>query len=125
MEKNGDAKTSTGLQPNVAGLLAYLAGVITGIVFLVIEKENKFVRFHAMQSILVWVSLVIVSIVASIVGAILGHIPYVGWIISMLVWLLITVLWLGLWLFLMYKAYQGQLYKLPVIGDIAEKQIQK
>jgi uncharacterized membrane protein len=125
MDQNGDAKTSTGLQPNVAGLLAYLAGVITGIVFLVIEKENKFVRFHAMQSILVWVSLVIVSIVASIVGAILGHIPYVGWIISMLVWLLITVLWLGLWLFLMYKAYQGQLYKLPVIGDIAEKQIQK
>jgi len=104
------AKTSMGLEENIAGLLTYVLGWITGLVFFLIEKENKFVRFHAMQSIIVFGSLTVVSFV-------LSFIPFIGGIIS---WLL-SILALVLWIVLMIKAYQGQKYKLPWAGDIAEK----
>ncbi|HAV10348.1 MAG TPA: hypothetical protein DCX22_01860 [Dehalococcoidia bacterium] len=104
------AKTSTGLEENIAGLLSYVLGWITGLVFYLIEKENKFVRFHAMQSIIVFGSLTVASFI-------LSFIPIIGWIIS---WLL-SILALILWIILMIKAYQGQKYKLPWAGDLAEK----
>lgn len=104
------AKTSMGLEENIAGLLSYVLGWITGLVFFLIEKENKFVRFHAMQSIIVFGSLTVVSFV-------LSFIPFIGGIIS---WLL-SILALVLWIVLMIKAYQGQKYKLPWAGDMAEK----
>lgn len=113
MSPNITEKTSTGMQPNVEGLLCYLVGFVTGIVFMIIEKESKFVRFHAMQSIFLSGGLFVAQII-------LSFIPYIGWIIS----LLLSLLGLILWILLMMKAYQGELYKLPVIGDIAEKQIQ-
>jgi uncharacterized membrane protein len=102
---------STGLQPNVAGLLCYVLGWVTGIIFLVIEKDNEFVRFHAWQSIVVFGALTVVSIV-------LGIIPIIGWIVA---WLL-SVAGFILWIILMIKAYQGQRFKLPIAGNIAEKQ---
>ena len=105
-------KTSTGLEANVAGLLCYVLGWISGLVFILIEKENKFVRFHAMQSIIVFGVLSVASIV-------LGWIPLLGWVIS----LLLSVLGLVLWIVLMVKAYQGEKYKLPWAGDLAEKQV--
>jgi len=111
MAENQGGKTSTGLQPNVAGLLCYLFGWVTGLVFLILEKENKFVRFHAIQSIVVFGAITVIQII-------LSFIPIIGWIISLIVWLLSIVLWIVL----MLKAYQGQMYKLPVAGDIAEKQ---
>lgn len=111
MADNQAGKTSTGLQPNIAGLLCYLLWWITGLVFFILEKENKFVRFHAMQSIIVFGAITIIQII-------LGFIPVVGLILSYIVWLLSVVLWIVL----MLKAYQGQMYKLPVAGDIAEKQ---
>jgi len=105
------AKTSTGLEENIAGLLCYVLGWITGIVFLVLEKENKFVRFHAFQSLLTFLPL-------GVLAWILGWIPFAGWVIAGLVWILILILWL----ILMFKAYKGERYKLPIVGDIAEKQ---
>jgi len=105
------AKTSIGLEENIAGLLCYVVGWITGIVFLVLEKENKFVRFHALQSLLTFLPL-------SVLAWILGWIPFVGWVIAGLVWILILILWL----ILMFKAYKGEKYKLPIVGGIAEKQ---
>lgn len=114
MDPNATAKTSTGMQANVEALLAYLVGFVTGIVFLIIEKENKFVRFHAMQSIFVSGGLFVAQIIV-------GFIPYVGWVIS----ILLSLLGLILWILCMFKAYQGELFKLPVVGDIAEKQIQQ
>ncbi|WP_066187646.1 MULTISPECIES: DUF4870 domain-containing protein [Gracilibacillus] len=112
-EKNNETgKTSGGLDQNVAGLLTYLAGAITGIIFLIIEKENRFVRFHAMQSIFVTVGLFIVSFV-------LGLIPILGWLLL----LFIGPLTLVLWIVLMVQAYQGKYFKLPWIGDMAEKQV--
>lgn len=104
------AKTSTGLDENVAGLLCYVVGWITGLVFILIEKENKFVRFHALQSIIVFGILTVASIL-------IGWIPFIGWVIG---WL-ISVLALVLWIVLMVKAYQGEKYKLPWAGDLAEK----
>ena len=76
MDQNDTGKTSTGMQPNVAGLLCYLVGFVTGIVFLIIEKENKFVRFHAMQSIIVFGGLFVLQII-------LSFIPFIGWIIGL------------------------------------------
>ena len=105
-------KTSTGLDENIAGLLCYVLGWISGLVFILIEKENKFVRFHAMQSIIVFGIL-------NIAGIILGWIPFVG----LFLWPLISVLGLILWIVLMVKAYQGIMYKLPWAGDLAERRI--
>ena len=104
-------KTSTGIQANVAALLSYLVGFISGIVFLVIEKENKFVRFHAMQSTIVSGSLFVLQIVLSFIPFLVMLSPLVG------------LAGLALWIILMIKAYQGEMFKLPVIGDIAEKKI--
>ena len=103
-------KTSTGLAANVAGLLCYVLGWISGLVFILIEKESKFVRFHAMQSIIVFGTL-------TIAGFILGLIPFAGIVLGWLTWLLGLVLWIAL----MVKAYQGTMYKLPWSGNLAEK----
>lgn len=107
-----EGKTSMGLEPNLAGLLCYVLGWVTGLIFFILEKENKFVRFHAMQSIVVFGTLTVVSII-------LSFIPFAGWVIS---WI-ISLLGLILWIILMIKAYQGQRYKLPWAGNIAEKQV--
>jgi len=106
------AKTSLDLDQNMAGLLCYIGGWITGIVFLVLEKENKFVRFHALQSLLIFLPL-------SVLAWLLGWIPFIGWALAGLVWILMVILWL----ILMFKAYRGEKYKLPLVGDIAEKEI--
>ncbi len=107
-------KTSTGLDENIAGALCYVLGFVTGIVFLLIEKEDKFVRFHAMQSVATFLSLFVI-------GLVVGFIPYIGWVIG----LLILLIELILWLLLIYKAYSGEMFKLPIVGDFAEKQINK
>ena len=107
-----EIKTSTGMTQNVAGLLCYLAGWITGLIFFLIEKENRFVRFHAMQSIITFGSL-------SVLFMVLGFIPF----INLIAIPILAILQVILWIILMVKAYQGELFKLPVIGDIAEKNI--
>jgi uncharacterized membrane protein len=103
-------KSSTGLQPNVAGLLCYLFAWITGLIFLLIEKESKFVRFHAIQSIATYVVFFVVYIV-------LWFIPIIGWIIN----IFLAIAMFILWILLMYKAYQGKMFKLPIVGKFAEK----
>lgn len=102
-------KTSTGLTENVAGLLCYILGFITGIIFILIEKENKFVRFHAMQSIILSGGIFVLQIALMMV-------PFLVMISS-----LVGLAGFILAVFLMYKAYQGEKYKLPVIGDLAEQ----
>ena len=106
-------KSSTGLEANLAGALTYVLGPITGILFLVLEKESKFVRFHAMQSTITFVALFVISLV-------LGMIPILGWLLLLPFQLLV----LALWIFLMFKAFKGEKYKLPTIGDLAERQVQ-
>lgn len=113
MGESGDlGKTSVGLEANVAGLLAYVLGPVSGIVFLVIEKDNRFVRFHAMQSTLM-------SLAVFVAFFVLMWIPVLGW-------LLVVLLQLGsfvAWILCMVKAFQKEYFKLPVVGDLAAKQV--
>jgi uncharacterized membrane protein len=105
------AKSSLGLEENVAGLLCYLLGFITGIVFLVLEKESAFVRFHALQSTITFGVFFVLNLFFS-------FIPFVGWTFNLIIFLLSLITWI----ICMIKAYQGEMFKLPVVGDIAAKQ---
>jgi uncharacterized membrane protein len=107
-----------GLTDNVAGMLAYVT-IIPAIIFLVIEPYNRtrFVRFHAFQSIFFAIAWTALWIVLSFIV----HIPFLGWL-TILIWPLIGLAGLVIWVVLLLKANQGQMWKLPVIGDMAEKQ---
>ena len=104
-------KTAAGLDPHLAAALAYALGWITGILFLVTEPANRFVRFHAVQSVVVFGGL-------SLAWFITLSIPFIGWVIAVVV---IPVVSIVLWLLLMFKAYNGERFKVPFAGDIAEQ----
>lgn len=106
-------KTAIGLDENVAGALCYLVGWVTGLLFFATEPQNRFVRFHAMQSMVVFGA-------ACLAGLVCLAIPFLGWILLFLVVYPVSA---ALWLLLMFKAYQGERFKLPVAGDIAEQRI--
>ena len=106
-------KSSTGLEENVAGFLCYLFGFITGIVFLVVEKKSSFVKFHAMQSTITFLSLFVVSFIIGMIP-IIGLLVYPIWILSLILWLL-----------LMIKALRGERYSLPIVGKMAEEKAGK
>ncbi len=108
--------TSVGLEPNLAGLLCYALVWITGVIFFLLEKENKFVRFHALQSIVTFGAF---SLLWAIFSGLM-MIPYIG-VFFLCLDILSGILAFVLWIVLMVKAYQGEKYKLPVAGDIAEK----
>jgi uncharacterized membrane protein len=120
-------KTGMGLDTNIAAALSYIT--IVGIIFFFIEKDNRFVRFHAMQSILTGVGggvlVFVLAIVTMIIGFILSNISSgLGAIVGILLYLLIMLLWLGIFAALIFcaiKAYKGEKYKLPFVGDMAEK----
>jgi uncharacterized membrane protein len=119
------APVASGLQPNAAGALAYLAGLVTGILFLVIDpyKSDRFVRFHAFQSILFNVAWIALWIAWMIVGLVLGAITKgLFFILQVPIDLLLMVGGFGVWAWLMYSAYQLKIVKLPVIGALAAKQ---
>ncbi len=110
------SETKLGVSENIAGVIAYILGWITGLILLVIEKENKFVRFHAAQSTALYAGLFILNIVLGF----LSGIAYVGLIFS-LISILVALISFVLWIFLMYKAFKGEMYRLPVIADYADK----
>jgi len=119
----GPANATAGLLPeNVVGMLCYLGGFITGILFLILEpyKRSRFVRFHAFQSIFVNVAWVVLLIGVEVVTAIL---PGMLWSVSMMLNSVLSLAIFVLWLVLMYKAYGNERFKLPVLGDLAERQI--
>jgi uncharacterized membrane protein len=109
-----EAESSTGLSANVAGLLCYVAGWITGIVFLVLEKRSTFVKFHAYQSIMTFGVLTVAQLVVS-------WIPFIGWVLNILIGILMFILWI----ILIIQAGTGKMWKVPWAGDWAEKQISK
>lgn len=111
--------TATGLPQNLEGALAYFLGPITGILFLVLEKENRFVRFHAMQSTI----LCLVWIVISYALRLFLFIPVLGWIVGILTSLVLGLGGIILWLYLMWQAFSGNEWELPVIGAFARKQL--
>lgn len=132
------SKSGSGLEPNIAAALSYIW--IVGVIFFLIEKENRFVRFHAMQSILFGIANSVIMVVLVIVGFVLTFAFGIGGamvggglgtLVSMLIWLIWLLFWLigiGLFATLIFaavKAYQGQKFKLPIIGNMAEKIVDK
>jgi len=108
MDEKG--RSSTGLDENVAGFFCYLLGFITGIVFLVVEKESRFVKFHAKQSTITFLGLLVLMIV-------FGWIPVLN--------ILIVVFSLILWLILMVKALRGEKYRLPIVGRLVDEKTEQ
>ena len=126
-------KSSTGLDENIAALLAYLFGWVSGLVFFLIEKDSKLVRFHAMQSILLNVVILVICVVLWILSFVLilmmSMLPDImGSLIGLLtslIWLVFSVALLVGWILCVVRAYQGQFFKLPIIGNMAEKIVNK
>ena len=122
-------KSSTGMDENVAALLSYIFGWVSGLIFFLIEKDSRLVRFHAMQSIIFNVTFAVIGIVLWIVAAVLLVISsQISGVLSTLISLIATLIWIGLfigvlvgWILCLIKAYQGQYFKLPLIGNFAEK----
>ena len=107
-------KSSTGLDENIAGLLCYVLGWVSGLIFVLIEQKSKFVRFHAVQSICVFGVIHVALIV-------LGWIPWIGIVFTSI----IGLIGLALWIILMIKAYQGTEFKILWAGNLAERWVQK
>lgn len=102
----------TGLKKNIAGALAYVLGPITGVVFLILEKD-PFVRFHAMQSIVVFVTLFVLQWVLGLTVVLVVLVPLVG------------ILSFVFWLVCIYKAWMGEEWEVPVLGKFARKLLKK
>ncbi len=111
-QMNGPAGTAIGLNENLVGALAYLFGFVTGFLLLIVEKENHFVRFHALQSILL-------SITFFTVFTVLGMLPVVGWLSGVI----LSPIGLVLWIILMLNASNGKYSKVYMIGQFAEKHL--
>ncbi|GIO87579.1 membrane protein [Paenibacillus faecis] len=107
-------KSSTGLYENVAGFLCYLFAFVGGIVFLAVERRSRFVLFHALQSVILFGGLMVFHALA-------GFLPIIGAVVG----LLLSIVGLVLWLVLMLATLQGKWLKLPWIGEIAEKQLNR
>lgn len=121
---HGTAAASA-LTPNVAGALAYILGFITGIIFLVLEpyKNDRFVRFHAMQSIFYSVACIVFSIAWGIFWGMAFAVSSSLWALLVPVRMLIHLALFLYWLYLMYQAYNNREYRIPFIGDLAAKQV--
>ncbi len=112
------------MDENIAAALCYLLGVLTGILFLVLEPYNRnpVIRFHAFQSIFVWIAAIVIGMVVSVLAYPIAALPFIGWLIDILLWMVFSLGVVGLWLFLMYKAYNKERFVVPVVGPLAEKQ---
>lgn len=107
--KKAEAKAvAFNLPVNTASALTYVLGWVTGLLFLLVEKENKTVRFHAMQSLLFFAAMTVISFV-----------PLIGWLLSPFVLIVSFIVWL----LCVYKAYNGEEFELPVVGKIAREKI--
>jgi uncharacterized membrane protein len=123
------AKSSTGLDENIAALLSYIFGWVSGLIFFLIEKDSRLVRFHAMQSLLfnvvvgvvaiaLWIVLFVVFLVVSQVSSTLAGLLS---LVSVLVWLVFFIVIFAGFILCLVKAFQAQYFKLPIIGNFAEK----
>jgi uncharacterized membrane protein len=127
------AKSSTGLDENIAALLSYVLGWITGLIFMLLEKESRLVRFHAVQALILgiiglvfsfgsWIVWLVIAIIASMLPDVLGMLVMA--VVGLVMLVIVLAIVVG-WVIGMVKAYQGQYFKLPLIGNFAEKFSQK
>jgi uncharacterized membrane protein len=116
------ASPTAGLDENVAGLLCYILGWVTGLIFLLIDKR-PFVKFHAAQAIAMSIGVIVLYIVLGIFVGML-HVMHLG-LLALLFYPLLGLLIFALWIFVMYKAYQHEKFKLPIIGNLVEGMVNK
>lgn len=120
MQNATEGKSALGLDGNITAVIGYIIPLVA-LILVFMEKDNKFVRFHSIQSLLYAVAIFIVLISLTIFSVILA---FISGTLATLFSLISLLVWLGILagvLFLAFKAYQGQMFKLPVIGDMAEK----
>lgn len=126
-------KSSTGLDENIAALLSYVFGWVSGLIFFLIEKDSKLVRFHAMQSILFnvlvaivcfagWIVTVVLVLIAAQLADVMGTL---AGLLATLIWLILGAAMLIAVVLCLVRAYQGKFFKLPIIGNLAEKIVNK
>jgi len=109
-----NGKSSLNMSENVAALIAYLFGWLSGLIIFLLEKDSRFVRFHALQSLIFFGAM-------SLILGVLGRIPVIGWVFAVVG----GIATFGYWIIGMIKAYQGELYRFPIVGDIAAGQIKE
>lgn len=112
---------SSGLAPNVAGALSYLIGAATGVFFLIADRARPFVRFHALQSVAVTVVGIAVWIAFSALGILLSPLPVLGRLVGVLLGAVLSLFFLFLWLYLMYRAFLGDAWEIPWLGEQVRK----
>ena len=137
-EADATRKASTGLDANLAAALSYIG--IIGLIFFILEKENRFVRFHALQSLLcqvVWIVLVVILVIINVILGVIFAVAAAGvgdaggaagvilMLLSALLWTILPLAFIGALLFAAIKAYQRKMFKLPIIGNIADKILNK
>ena len=105
-----------GMQPNIEAGLSYVLGWVTGLIFFLVEKQNRFVRFHAMQSILFFGGLTVIRIILGVIG----DFPVLGFFAG-LVGVAVGIIGIVGYIVLLINAFQGKYFKLPIVGDYAEK----
>ena len=120
---NYSTSTTTGVEPSVAAVLSYSLGVVTGVLFLVLEKENRYVRFHAAQSIVLTMMLVVVGVGVSMASQLLVYLPFFGRLGVFLLTTGLALVTFVLWLALMWRALQGENWEFPVAGELAKKMV--
>lgn len=121
----GATSSSTGLPSNVAAALACIP-LIGGIIFYVIEKHDRFVRFYAMQSIIFGAAWIVFTIIWNVLFGVLAHIPAIGWVFALILWLIWAIWSIGaviIWIIAMIKAFSGVRWDIPYIGPMARNQV--
>jgi uncharacterized membrane protein len=117
------APATAGMDENVAALVSYIAGWVTGLIFLLIDKR-PFVKFHAAQSIAFCIAIIPCWIALWAVEFVLAHIPIIGFL-GLIMFPIFSLLIFAVWILLMYKAYSHEMFKLPIIGNIVENMVNK
>jgi uncharacterized membrane protein len=122
MEYGAGATQSSGMDPKLAGLLAYLVPPITGIVFFLIEKTNQVVRWHAAQSIVFGIAWIVLWIAFTVLSMVLTAIlPIIGTIIGFLVWIVVFLGGVVIWVVCLIKGYSGQMWRMPLVAPYADR----
>ncbi len=115
--------TDSGLTPNVAAGLAVLLTIVSGVVFLFLEKRNQFVRFWAMQAIFFGAASLVFVIVSSVISAVLAHVLWLLYVLWALVALVVNLAFLAVWIVMLVKAFGGKEWEVPYIGKLARQQL--
>lgn len=112
---------ASGLAPNLAAALSYVLSPLTGILFLLFEKQNPFVRFHAAQSTVFGVAWIVLWVALTILSTVLSAVPILGWLVGAVLMLAVLLGGFVLWVMLIWRAYNGAEWEIPVVGAQARK----